>query len=727
MSERRSPAFDLLFLAVVSAALSITAAPTGPLRAQATTFEEEARVAEVQVPVHVYDRAGQPIRGLTPADFEILDQKTPRRISRFEVIDLEQLQPGSSRTEVEGAVPAAGRRHFLLLFDLSFSQPSSVLRARLAARELVLNGLHPTDLVAVAIHSVERGARILVTFTTDRAQVARAIDTVGTPDMLHARGLDPLNFLIDKPGTASSSLTASSGVPSRGSGAELLDGEANLTYWVLGQEMNRAERQRSRGQVAAWARSLADFGRLLDSAQGSKQVLYFSEGWDGELLFGQQAGFSESSARDQQNLDQLGRHWSVHGADKFVNTELQAEVDLMLEAFRRSDCVLQVIDIADLSSPGAASARRSRHDALVYVARESGGDLFGSSNELGEQLAEVLDRTSLTYLLTFDAGDVPADGAYRRLKVRVESPGAARVSARSGYFAPRPFEALHPFEKGLLASEAIAAAAPVPEIPVDLLAAPFRAGEASAYVPVIVEIPGAALLEGQSSARLTAEIFAYVTDETNQMKDFFTQAMSLDLKKGQGSRFSRAGLKYYGHMSLPPGRYLLRVLVRNAETGRYGLATSPLAVPEFSEEHPFLLGPFFIESESDWVLLRERDGGSQGTVVYPFTVSGEPYVPAVRPVVRAGAAIRLCLVAYNLSREKLEIDGTVLGADGSRVANGSLGRFERTVTGLARVDKLVARLDTSGLDEGRYRLRVALHDPATGSSEIRSAPFVVRE
>ena len=47
-------------------------------------------------------------------------------------------------------------------------------------------------------------------------------------------------------------------------------------------------------------------------------------------------------------------------------------------------------------------------------------------------------------------------------KLVVEVPGTrgARVSARAGYYAPRPYEELHPMERNLLASEAIAAAAP---------------------------------------------------------------------------------------------------------------------------------------------------------------------------------------------------------------------------------------------------------------------------
>ena len=58
-------------------------------------------------------------------DFELIDNGRKQSILRLETIDLETLEPGASRTEIEGAVPAVARRYFLLLFDHSFASPSS--------------------------------------------------------------------------------------------------------------------------------------------------------------------------------------------------------------------------------------------------------------------------------------------------------------------------------------------------------------------------------------------------------------------------------------------------------------------------------------------------------------------------------------------------------------------------------------------------------------------------
>ena len=77
------------------------------------------------------------------------------------------------------AVPLAGAPQFLLLFDLAFSDPKAVVKAREAARDLVLKGLRPADLVAVATYSAAHGPQLLLGFTSDRRQVDAALDALG--------------------------------------------------------------------------------------------------------------------------------------------------------------------------------------------------------------------------------------------------------------------------------------------------------------------------------------------------------------------------------------------------------------------------------------------------------------------------------------------------------------------------------------------------------------------
>lgn len=693
---------------------------------QPRTFEDTSQVVSVEVPVTVVDRNGQPLRGLTADDFEVWDGNQRQTISSFEAVDLEALRlsheaAGPATVERLPELGSSARRHFLLLFDLSFSNPTAVLKARMAARDFVLNELQPSDLAAVVTYTIENGPKLVVTFTPDRAQLARGIDTLGMRKNLEDKP-DPLHFFVEGGFAA---IGANSGL------ADSNKAQRDQVMFELMQmnslQVERTQRSYEVGRITSFTRSMADMGRALSSVQGRKHIVLFSEGFDSRLLLGRDTLDAES-AFDNDNIAG-GRSYLVDNDARYGSTTLQKQVDIMLEELRRSDCILQAVDIGGLRDRADATerVRTNGQDALFYMAHETGGELFKDANNLGQQLGRLLSRTSLTYVLSFERSDLKADGAYHRLRVKAPGlPVGARLSHRTGYYAPRPFKELAPLEKNLLASDHIAAGTPRRDIAMNVLLAPFRSSPAQAYVPVILEVAGRSLLSGQSGDKVDVEIYAYASDAQGRMRDFFSQRAGFDLKKGR-TAFEETGLKYYGHLDLAPGDYRVRVLVRNAQTGRTAVESVQVKVPAYLEAQPVLLPPFFIDKGERWLLVRETvdkaDGGK--SVVYPFTVSGEPYVPSARPVLRGAEKARVCLVAYNLGAGEVALQGQVVAADGKSAPAGGLAMVQRTPTGINGLDKMIATFDPRGLSNGDYVLQVAVTDPRTGRKEMNSLPFQV--
>lgn len=694
-------------------------------------FEGRADVVEVQIPVNVADRQGNPVRGLTAADFTVIDRGKRREVTDLRVVDLALISPadaagGARAMEV---IPAAARRHFLLLFDLSFSTPASVVKAREAAHRFVLGNLHATDLAAVVIYSLDRGPRLLVTFTPDRAQLARAIDTLGAPRLLDQRAeIDPLRFMIDDPETAartSSTFAQQGGVAGNFAGIAAAEVQAYLS--IIAEQFDRQRKSYNRGRITSWMTGLEEMANVLRSVEGRKHVVLFSEGFDGRLLFGRGPDGLDPEAQEDQFFLETGQSFRVDSDDIYGNTGLQRTALDMLEKFKRADCVIQAIDISGLGSEDADDrrARQVGQDALYYLANETGGRLYEDANDLGRQLDGLLESTSVTYILTIQPDDLAADGSFHPLTVRADLPRGAQLSHRAGYFAPRPFEDLHPLEKALMAADGIAAGASQTRIPLNVLAASFRANPERAYVPVIIEVDGAALLAGHEGNQLKTEFYAYVSNAQGEMKDFFTQMVNLELSGNGRATMEQSGLKYYGHLDLAPGDYLIRVLVRNAATGATGVESVPLTVPIFEAAAPELLPPFFPEPQGRWFLVREQTTNEQGSVVYPFTVNGSPYVPAAEPVVSPGEASDLVLVAYNLDPSAVELDGVVTAADGRELPASELFLVERTVTGIGGLDKLLARFRIDDLPSGSYTLKIALSQPGAGVMQSNSIPFRV--
>jgi VWFA-related protein len=700
-------------------------------------FEDTTQVVSVEVPVNVTDREGHPVRGLTASDFEVYDEGSRQNLTHFEVVDLDSLRPEQSKEAQRpgavatvddiDAVDSSVRRHFLLLFDISFSSPSAILKARLAARDFVLHSLRPSDLAAVATYSLESGPRLIVTFTPDRAQVAHAIDTLGMKKSdTGSNPNDPLRFIVAAPSSISvEPSSAQLGNLKRQGGQESVhDLLEDLT--AVRAVAEKDMRSYARSQINAYTRSLGAMAKALNGLKGRKTVVYFSEGFDSRLLLGRE-NLADKDAQLESMSVEYGVLQAVDNDNRYGNTGLQSAVNRMLEEFRRADCVIQAIDIGGLRAEGDASElnRSSGQEGLFYLANETGGELFKDANNFREQLEKVLNRSTVTYLLAFQRGDLKADGAFHTLKVKSRV-GAVRLSYRTGYYAPRPYKELDPLEKSLLAADGIASATPHSDLDVDMLAAPFRSTPTQAYVPVVIEVGGPSLLAGGKGDKLSLELYAYVSDRQGKMTDFFTRRFGLDISKGREA-LAASGIKYYGHLDLTPGDYEVRVLVRDSDTGRTGVRSMALTVPTYKKEEAVLLPPMFMESGGrNWLMIRETAKEAKSdSVVYPFTLNGEPYVPAVRPALSAAEKAQLCLVAYNLGKGDLTLVGTVTASDGKPLPGGNLALVGRTTTGIAGLDKLLATFEPTGLGAGDYVLQVALTNRATGQKEINSLPFQV--
>jgi VWFA-related protein len=714
-------------LPVLLIALSLLALPSPSVAQKAEASRADAPVREtaevvlVEVPVRVVDRDGQPIRGLQASQFELFDEGEKQTIVGFDAIDL--AQKSVDRQPISEFLNPAARRHFLILFDLTFARPGAILAAQRAAKQFVLGGMTDRDFAAVATFSVEKGVRMLVTFSSDRVQLARAVDTLGltiTEDL----SKDPLGFAFD---------ISRVGATARGGGG-LGDKESRAAAIIETlQTMQQVTRARmdeyARGRVAQLTQSFGSLARALDAVQGRKDVIYLSEGFESRLLVG--------TRETDQERDWLlsGEQWKVDQEKRFGNSHLQSQVGLMTNLFRRSDCVVHAVDIAGLAQDtdlGAAGSQVRGDNALFEIANATGGEVFRNANDFRGQLERLMTRTSLVYVLAFQPKKTGEEDRFHDLKVKVHVPGA-RISARAGYYERRAFRVLSPLERSLSAADIVANEIAVSDIPPRVLALAFpseTASETRATVPVLVEIPGDRLLVGQSGTRVSAEVYVYATDSEDRLVDFFAQTVGIDLAMNR-DKLKKGGLKYAGQLLLPPGDYRLRVLVRNAETGRSGLDVQSLHVPAFPAGQPYMLAPIFLQAATGGMLVRGRQRGPSGGAALedPLLAAGvQDLVPATLASVESGTPSQVSVVAYHFGAEStatLRMAAQVLSEEGRPLGDGAIALVGRSPVEAGGRQLLLVSFTPGKLSPGRYSLRVILQDRATGRGSQASAPFLV--
>ena len=679
-----------------------------PLAAQDDPYKvkENVDIALVEVPVNVVDRDGQPVRGLTQANFRVYDDGEARAITHFEEIDLAKIS-----VDPEILTSPVARRHFMLVFDFSNSSPKSLIRARNAAHEF-LDGILENDLVSISTFSVEEGFGILTGFTTDREMIRLAIAALD--NLWFYESGDPL-------------LLASSIAPGMGD-IPVQDVEVNQdrgfqeTQEVERQAMQWMEDRYRRSRVKKQIETFGVMAKFLDRIKGRKHVVLLSEGFDSSLIQGRERPLSQEQQATEMLWLASGQIWRVNNDERFGHQPSLTALQDMGELFRRSDVMLHSIDIRGVAgSSDARTGSQSRsNESHFLLARPTGGRVFKNSNDIGANFSRLLKQQEVVYVLGFQTEPSGTPGNYHDLKVKVDIVGhrGLQVAHRAGYYDPSPYESL--IEERFSVMDIMMNSIPQDAVEVNLLTAPFMSRDQGSQVLVIAEINGADLVRQASGEELNAELFVYAFDEDNRARDFIFQTMSFDLSS-VGSTLKNGGVKYYGVLNVPAGHYAIKSLVRVKGSGQSGFRVNQVDVPSLDEAA--VLPPLVFEETGGWVMLRAAKSAT-GEISYPFVLGDESFVPSARPRMNAEGEYKVALFTYNLDFDAIELVATLQGVDGT-IQNPDLrvvGRTEADATGMA---KLLLDFSPRMLAPGNYSLHVAVRGGIESSPSEVSLPFTI--
>jgi VWFA-related protein len=596
-------------------------------------LKETVNVNVIEVPVSVVDSSGNPVRGLTAANFEVYDGGKKQTITSFDKIDFGSAETANAISPLN---PAA-RRSFLLLFDLGFSSPKSLVRAQEAARNFVKTAVQPRDLVGVGTIDNDHGFRLQTAFTTDRDLVESVI-----ADPSGFRGNDPLQ-IANKTFVADLTNGDSARTPQQLSGNAAI---ANSELAERQQQMTRSNEQYVRARVEKQVDYLGQLAKTLRAVPGRKQVILLSEGFDAKYLQGRDVRDTEAANRDTDAVTS-GQYWKVDNDARFGSSSSLSLLDRMAQAFRASDVVLHAIDIQGVrvQNDVTSGSNLNSNAGLFTISRPTGGEVFQNSNDLKNNFSRMLRAQEVVYVLAFQTpwGN---SGKFHDLKVKLVNANG-RVNYRAGYYENGGETST---ERALTTAEVIVNDIPQDDIHVAAFAAPFPAGNGNSQVPIILDINGADLMKEARGNMTGAEVFVYAFDDEGVVRDRLYQRLTLDVKK-VGDRL-KSGVRYYGTLVLPPGSYAIKSLVRATESekknenDKRGYVRTNVIVPKAGAVA--VLPPIPIDDAPKWVLVRGADRG----LGYPFELNGQNFIPS------ATASNKVALIVYGAAPNELTWETT---------------------------------------------------------------------
>jgi VWFA-related protein len=602
------------FPVAIAIALMIAAAPSGqtqppaPAAQKRPTFKLGTQI--VSVDVIVRDSSGNVVKGLTAADFEVTEDGKPQTIRSFtfeeisqnpkaiETADLlataearladdsKRPQPGAAAAPAAAEPTAeermtsdalAGRRLIVLLFDISSMQPEDVQRAVDSATKYVNEKMSAADMVAVA--TVSSTLDVLSDFSADRAKVGAALAALS-----YKEGTATPPPSADTVATDDSAAADASTATEDAAAMDMFNNDIRL-------------------------RALKALAETLAPIEQKKSILYFS------------AGMQRSGDDNQVELRAT------------INAAVRAHVAIYPVDTRGLQAIVPGGDASQASGRGSAlfsgrgvsqqfSRLTASQDTLGSLASDTGGKAFLDSNDFGEAFARVQRDMSAYYLLGYDSDNIAKDGRFRRIRVRAKKAGL-RIEARAGYFADRDFAHTARGDRETALQEQLFSAVSATDLPVLVNSAFFRLAADRYYVPISMAVPGSAvpIPAEKDKDKVELDVLGIVMDEQGRPVGRIRQTMKLP--PGSVGTLTAKQILYQSAVTLPPGRFSVKVVVRENTSGLMGSFEAPVIVPELKQS------PLKVSS----VVLSTQRQASAGKSDNPLVRNGEQLVPNLTHIV----------------------------------------------------------------------------------------------
>jgi VWFA-related protein len=534
----------------------------------------------VVVRVVVRDSKGRVHGNLGKDDFSLFDNGKPQAIAGFSVEEV-SAPPVASKTPAKKelkpapvpetpSVPSTPQRFVALYFDDLHMGIPDVGRSRAAADRYLTSVLQPQDRVAIFTSS---GVGELE-FTDDRATLHKALSrlqprskALPTADACPQISEYQAYLITQLHDDAAASIARAEAIkcdcgdppedPCPDMAAQRADMEAHQVWELADLQSTYA------------LDKLAQVVRRLATMPGQRNLVLVSSGF-----------LSATHELEVEEIIDRALRSSV------VISALDAQGLYTYDRYGGNPNPVLLLRRLDLEAHKSMIEHQGLtvvRDVLANLAAGTGGTFFHNSNDLDEGFRTVGALPEAYYVLTFSPPDLKADGAFHTLKVRVNSPKPLTVQARRGYFAPtlqgRTRETRSQAEADI--ENAIFSQEESHGLPVEVRTEYSKLNEQEATLSVLIHLDLRVLRFRKEQGR-NLNVLTFATalfDRDGQYVTGNERVLELHLKDETLERLSQPGFTVATKLSVRPGTYRLREVVRDAEAGQMSALNRAVEIP----------------------------------------------------------------------------------------------------------------------------------------------------
>jgi VWFA-related protein len=652
--------------------------------------------------VLVKDKSGNPVEGLTAKDFTVTEDGVPQEIKFFEyqrleeIINAEPLPPlGPPKyfeklphTQISGEVPGKTQykdhRLLALYFDMTAMPPPDQLRALDAATKFIKTQMTPADLVAV-IQYAGGSVQVAQDFTADRERLLGIIQTMIVGD---GDGVDPT--------------TADASSSDTGAAFGQDDSEFNIFT---------TDRQLSALQTAA---------KMLGNLNEKKALLYFASGL---------------------TLNGVDNQAQLHAT---VNAAIRAGVSIWAIDARGLVASAPMGD-ATRGSPGgigmyngqsamAASANFSKsQDTLWTMAADTGGKALLDNNDLAAGIVKAQKSVSSYYIIGYYPTNEALNGKFRRIKISLNNGLNASLDYGQGYYAGKVFAKFTAADKERQLEDALMLGDPITELTIAMEVDYFQLNHSEYFVPIAVKIPGSelALARKGGAEHTLLDFITEVKDDFGTTMQNVRDKTDVKLSDTTAAELAKRRIQYVTGFTLLPGKYAVKFLVRDAETGRIGTFQTKFFIPNLNKEDKRIpISSVVLSSQRDelkdaiYNASKEKD---KREIANPLVQDGYKLIPSVTRVFSKAKDMYVYLQAYEPAAATVQplIAFVTFYRGQTKVFETPPLPVSEGLANNIKTVPLKFSLSLSKLPPGQYNCQVTVLDPTGQKAAFWQAPVML--
>lgn len=667
------------------------------------TFSVSTHLVVEQVVVK--DKSGNPIKGLTAKDFAVTENGAPQTIRFCEYQELSEAPSTApatpskpedikifnelARTQISSESPQSSRyknrRLLALYFDMTSMPPSDQLRALTAAQKFIRTQMHADDLMAILRYQ-GGSVDVLQDFSDDRGRLLSILETMIVGE---GQGYDD----------------SSSG-----------DNNASDTGAAFGQDDSEFNIFNTDRQLAA----LQTAAKMLGQISEKKSLIYFASGL---------------------RLNGLDNQAQLHAT---INDAIRSGVSFWPIDARGLVAQAPLGDATKGSQgnstmyTGAAAAAvmtnfQLSQDTLYSLAADTGGKALLDYNDLTKGMVQAEQSVSSYYIIGYYTTNTAQDGKFRRIKISLNQDLSANLDYRQGYYAGKQFGQFTVADKERQLEDALMLSDPITELTIAMEIDYFQLNRAEYFVPIVVKIPGRelALAKRRGAEHTLIDFLGEIKDNYGTTVSNVRDKVDIKLSEATAAELAKRPIEYDAGFTLLPGKYTIKFLARDAETGRIGTFQTAFDIPNLNKEDKripissVVLGSQHVDLKN--ALYNAAKGKDKEETANPLVQNGQKLIPSVTRVFSKGQNLYVYLQAYEQGAEKTQplVAYVTFLRDQTKVFETQPLEVTESWENRLKTVPLRFSIPLSQLAPGKYDCQITILDPNGQKGTFWQAPIML--